>query len=173
MHDLRALLQTAIVERDDARMRADHTQIWGYGEAERAKTLVIGLEKMRKRYSAMKDIYAKALGEQNQVGAALRGKLHDREAYIDSLHQRLRLYEQTGIQSVGGFSDSGPILAANPFSRPSVVHYSGEFQGQDVVHFQAHESQEASTSAQQSGGTKNDKDKDFSGNNVCGRDVPM
>ncbi|PVH67372.1 hypothetical protein DL98DRAFT_644078 [Cadophora sp. DSE1049] len=172
VHDLRALLQTAMLERDDARMRADHTQTWGYAEAERARTLAIGLDKMRKSFFDMKEIYAKSWGEQNEVASALRGKLHERDAYIENLHQRLRLFEQTGIQPVSGFSDPGPAVVANPFSRPSVVRYPGELpgavQGQDVVHFQAPEPHEASTSAQKSGGIGSPRNKD-----VGGRDVPM
>lgn len=172
VHDLQALLQAAMLERDDARMRADHTQTWGYAEAERARTLAIGLDKMRKGFSDMKEIYAKSWGEQNEVASALRRKLHEREAYIDNLHQRLRLFEQTGIQPVDEFSDPGRALVANPFSRPSVVCYPGEIpgavQGQDVVHSQAPEQHEASISAQKCGGTGSERDKD-----VGGRDVPM
>ncbi|KAH6704276.1 hypothetical protein BKA61DRAFT_581507 [Leptodontidium sp. MPI-SDFR-AT-0119] len=171
VHDLRALLQTAIMERDKARVHAEHTQIWGYGEAERSRALAMGLEKMRKEVSDTKDFYATAWREQNEMESALRGKLRDSDAYIDILHQRLRLFEQTGLQPVSGVSDPGSALVANPFSRPSFVHNPNELprvvQGQDVVHFHGPEPDEASTSAQKSGGTEAQGGKD-----VSGRDVP-
>ncbi|KAH7363960.1 hypothetical protein BKA65DRAFT_126014 [Rhexocercosporidium sp. MPI-PUGE-AT-0058] len=171
VNDLQALLQTAILQRDEARIHAEHTQIWGYGEAERSRTLANGLERMKKEFSNTKNTYAKAWAEQNEMQTALRGKLHERDAYINILHERLRLYEQTGLQPVSGVSDQSSALVANPFSRSSFAHNPNEFPrvvpGHDVAHFCGAEHDEASTSTQKNGGTEAQ-----GGKGVGGRDLP-
>ncbi|KAG4426929.1 hypothetical protein IFR05_017588, partial [Cadophora sp. M221] len=93
VEDLRNMLKHAILERDQAQQYAEYTQIRGDAEVERSRTLFLGLQKMKRTCSDLRNKYRKAWEEQAEVENALRQQLLRYEGLISALHQRLYLYE--------------------------------------------------------------------------------
>ncbi|KAG4429892.1 hypothetical protein IFR05_014623 [Cadophora sp. M221] len=128
VEDLRSMLKHAILERDQAQQHA-YTQIRGDAEVERSRTLFLGLQKMKRTCSDLRNKYRKAWEEQAEVENALRHQLLRYEGLISTLHQRLYLYESPHptpqavtepLDQCSGGTVGGSLLP--PFTIEKIVH---------------------------------------------------
>lgn len=101
------MLEHAILERDRAKQHAEYSQIRGDAEVERSRTLFLGLQKMKRTCSVLRNKYKKARDELAEVENALQHELLRYEGLISIPHQRLHLYKSSHPtpQAVIGPSD--------------------------------------------------------------------